>query len=153
MMLADVWGIAHDLAVGLLGRTGRCLVQSGGLILILWVVCGRVTALPSEWRCWLWRLLYLQVLVAFLWVHPVLLAVLPPNEPPVVESLPHAVALGSGTSGTLIEVDDEPMNPPVVPGSPSGTTWVVVAWSLAVLIAIGPEVRGWLRLRRQRRHG
>jgi beta-lactamase regulating signal transducer with metallopeptidase domain len=54
----------------------------GGLALgLVWAVCRAAPRMSSRLRCWLWRLAYLKLLVAFLWLPPILLPALPAASP------------------------------------------------------------------------
>lgn len=64
---ADAW------ASGLL----RASWHGGLVILLAWAAVRALPALPPRARCWLWRLVYLKLLVAFLWAAPVDLPLLP----------------------------------------------------------------------------
>src|SRR5437588_90231 len=64
--------------------------QGGLALAAAWVLCLVATKLPPRIKCWAWRLAYVKLLIAGLWVSPVLLPLLPsPKLQAAPSALPH----------------------------------------------------------------
>jgi len=54
--------------------------QGGLALMVVWMLCRFWPGLPARVQCWLWRLAYLKLMLAFFWANPVLLPVLSPDH-------------------------------------------------------------------------
>ena len=86
----------------------RVLVTGSVIILILWLVTRFWSGLSPTIQCWLWRLLFIKLLLLGLWSIPVDLSLLPRSEhQSVIELAPEAVFLESDSSA--VGVDSGPV--------------------------------------------
>src|SRR5262249_14870770 len=96
--------IFTDLSESLL----RACWQGGVALGLAWGVCRVAPRISPRLRCWLWRLAYLNLLVAFLWLPPILLPALPAasrSEAPAPRIAPEgpADAARADGSGNAVE--------------------------------------------------
>jgi len=80
----DAWAVAM----------GRACWQGGSALLLAWALC-RLLRLAPQVQCWIWRLAYLKLLIAFCWSHPINLPLLPAPAPPAPLVLPSTALLPS----------------------------------------------------------
>ena len=147
----------------------------GGLVLALVAVIGRVLPKRSAGlRCWLWRLAYLKLLVALVWVTPVDLPVLPARGPTAETSTAPTLpgqgverrALSVKGDGSLPGVAGTPLTAPTVGVTPevaaampaptplrpavAPVVWLLLAWLLGAgwcLVRLAREVWSARRMR------
>jgi beta-lactamase regulating signal transducer with metallopeptidase domain len=135
---------------------GRAAWQGGLAILVVWGICRLVPAVPPVVRCWLWRLVYLKLIVALLWTAPMLLPVLPAETvavstasepgaaPPPSSSIPPAdPEVSPGPAGS------RPSAPPAS-GSPV-LPMLFTLWLLGVCACTAHLAARWQWTRRLRR--
>jgi len=124
----------------------------GGLALgLVWVVCRLAPHIPAAGKCWLWRLAYLKLLVALLWLPTLDLPLLPPADP-----TPAAETMASLSSTTVsIRTSDpsaEAMLPDAVSSAvPTFAGWLLLAWMGSLLWQSGQIVRQGFAVRKLRR--
>jgi beta-lactamase regulating signal transducer with metallopeptidase domain/predicted deacylase len=149
----------------------RASWQGGIAVLLVWGASALVPRLPAAVKSWLWRLVFLKMLLAFLWVRPIELMVLAPDEDlspsfassPLVQAAavqyldssatdPGADA-GTGTAG----MPDAAKEPVTVTTAFSIWTWrehwklpVAALWLCGVLAGCGVIARQFLRARELR---
>src|SRR4051812_47332985 len=84
----------------------------GGLALCLaWGVCHIWRNLPGSAKCWIWRLAYLKLLIALLWIAPIALPVLKPSHRPVsviAQSASLQPLIGTASSPITTARDESP---------------------------------------------
>lgn len=68
----------------------RASLQGGATLAIAWLLCRALPKLPPAWKCWLLRVAYVKLLVAFCWATPIDLPLLRPKP---VSEFPRAVAI------------------------------------------------------------
>jgi beta-lactamase regulating signal transducer with metallopeptidase domain len=127
----------------------RACWQGGVALALVWAFCRVAPRMSPRLRCWLWRLAYLKLLVAFLWLPPILLPALPAasrSESPApmftAEDLEHAArANGSGNG--------------VESGVPSARyplrACLLAAWLLGIGAGVLRTGREWRAVRRLKR--
>ena len=76
----------NELAAAILPALWRASWQGGAALLLVFVLCRAVRRIPAQAQCWLWRLAYVKLLIAGVWMVPVELRWLPPPETPVEAS-------------------------------------------------------------------
>src|SRR5438093_1490904 len=84
--------------------TLRAAWQGGLVLLLVWLSCRARPSLPAGVCCWLWRLAYLKLLVAFFWPLPVTVPLPLLPAPPV----PSHLAVSPAAPVTVEEVPTEP---------------------------------------------
>ncbi len=62
----------------------RASWQGGVALILILVICRAIRKIPAHVQCWLWRLAFLKLLIAGLWIVPLELRWLPPAEPMTV---------------------------------------------------------------------
>jgi beta-lactamase regulating signal transducer with metallopeptidase domain len=138
------------LAAGWAGAMERACWQGGLAIALVGALCRLMPRLPGRIQCWLWRLAYLKVCVALLWVVPLELPVLAPQLP-VSQSLSgRAEGVGSARARarTSIGTEHEHENCPLTP-----MLLLFLLWLLG-MGRCGAQVFGdWRRTQRLRTRG
>src|SRR5438876_5333620 len=124
----------------------------GGLVLALvWMFCRALPKLPAAWRCWLWRLAYLKIVLILAGVRPINLPWLPPEARPDLRSAailaepPHAA------------IPHDPSTPPPIPDRPrtiplKPASWLLLFWLAGLTFGGFRLLRQWsatASLRRQ----
>jgi len=104
---------------------------------LVWAVCRLAPRIPAAGRCWLWRLAYLKLLVALLWLPTLDLPLLPPTDPAPAANF---LAVSQGLTAPPA-VAPESVTIAVVPDS-----LVTAAPAAEVASAVAPTVAGWLLL-------
>src|SRR5688500_15225497 len=61
----------------------RASWQGGIALAIVWLIARFVSRLPAAHKVWLWRLAFLKLVAALIWLSPVALPVLPQQSPAV----------------------------------------------------------------------
>jgi beta-lactamase regulating signal transducer with metallopeptidase domain len=118
----------------------RAAWQGAIALAIVWIVSRCLAALPATWKVWLWRLAFLKLLVALVWVTPVSLPVLPAGEqtPSLIASpaAPVSEPVGRITesspaifAATKVHLDCR--------------SWLLVLWSVGVMWALVRILRQW----------
>ena len=138
----------------------RAYWQGGLALALAWAVCRLLPRLPAVGRCWLWRLAYLKLLVAFLWLPTLDLPLLPADDPPptaALFSLPPQIAQAAGEPAPTVAAENlSPEGAPVVPASavmPTLSGWLLLLWTGALLWQGGQAIRQVAVVRRLRRSG
>src|SRR5207244_5495734 len=75
-MSADLLALLNAGAAVAAGHLWRACWQGGTVIALVWGACWSFPRWSPGVRCWLWRLAYLKLLAALLWVAPVELPLL-----------------------------------------------------------------------------
>ncbi|MCW3053633.1 MAG: Regulatory sensor-transducer, BlaR1/MecR1 family [Chthonomonadales bacterium] len=124
----------------------------GGLALgLVWAVCRLVPRIPAAGKCWLWRLAYLKLLVALLWLPTLDLPLLPPADP-----APAAETMASVTS-TTVSIRAADLSADAMPqaalsfATPTFAGWLLLAWIGSLLWQSGQIVRQGFAVRKLRR--
>ncbi|MCW3094983.1 MAG: hypothetical protein JWL77_601, partial [Chthonomonadaceae bacterium] len=137
----------------------RVCWQGGLALALVWTVCRLLPRLPAAGRCWLWRLAYLKLLFALLWLPTLDLPLLPPaDQAPAVAFQPSpttpaeaAIAVDSlpadSTATDSPRIDVTPAVAPTVAG------WLLLLWTAILLWQVGQAIRQSLTVRRLRRSG
>ena len=110
----------------------RASWQGAIAIIAVWLICRCASRLPASLRCWLWRLVYIRLLLALVLPSALSLAVLPPATPTdraaSSESTPYH---RTGIAGT-------PAAPPIAPRF--ATEEVAPATESGTVVAITPRL-------------
>jgi beta-lactamase regulating signal transducer with metallopeptidase domain/ketosteroid isomerase-like protein len=143
----EIWSL---LAERWADAAGRAAWQGGIAIVAALALCRLYPALPTTARCWLWRLICLKVLAAFLWTTPVDLPLLSPPAPPEnARPAPHPSKPSSHVeAGAPLSVPGNRRGDPrpALPGALLGLWLLGVGWCASRLVR---EVRDLRRKRRQ----
>lgn len=67
----------NELSADWLPRLGTACWQGGLALLFVFALCRAMPRMPAPAQCWLWRLAFVKLFVASLWIVPVQLAWLP----------------------------------------------------------------------------
>lgn len=118
--------------------------QGGVALALAWAACALLPRLPAAARCWLWRLAFLKLLVAFVWATPVDLPLLAPQPKAAVrmegQGTPRPVSFPTvAHGGGRAEVAPSPSP---IQSAPSGFAllmfcWVAGATALAFRLGLG----------------
>ena len=124
----------------------RASWQGGIALAVVWIIARFVSRLPSAHKVWLWRLAFLKLLAALIWLSPVALPILPqqtPAIPVVTESIPATIPTPLAQAETA---DDRPLSAMIVEPSPSSLhfrAWLFLAWCAALFICALRVLRHW----------
>jgi beta-lactamase regulating signal transducer with metallopeptidase domain len=139
------WGVVWASAMV------RASWQGAAALALAWVASRAWPRMPSPVRCWLWRLAYLKLLVAFLWITPVDLPLLPPASP----ASPAVAATGAPVSAPAAAVPEREVRAARSPAPttlmPNAAGGLLLLWLLGVGGCIGRGIWEWRQMRRLRR--
>jgi len=129
---------------------GRASVQGGIALALAWVITRAFARIPPAFKCWVWRVAYLKLLVALWWAAPIPLRVLPAARAaaPVVAATPVEVP-------TTVEPAD--VQPRATPAAPAPARAIhrddalFAAWGAGVLLLTLRLAFGWRAARAIRR--
>ena len=122
--------------------------QGALAVLFIWSLCGIWRTMPPAWQCWLWRAVYLKILLSICWAGAIVLPVRSLLVPAVTvrHALPPRVA---GVYLPTLSVMAAPRVAPVA-ARPSLPTVLCLLW-LAGLAGYGVRLlRGWRTMRQLR---
>jgi len=120
--------------------TLRATWQGGLLIAAVWLVCRLLPRLPASWRCWLWWLTCLRLLVGLLDLPPLQVPLLAP--PPAVRTVHAPTAeIELSTPSSMV-----PFLAPQAT-APSPTLLLLGLWTIGVLVRMGAGARTFWRVR------
>jgi len=137
----------------------------GGLALgLVWVVCRLAPRIPAAGKCWLWRLAYLKLLVALLWLPALDLPLLPPADAaPAANFLaltpeltapaadaPESASIAAAPDSLAITAPLAEVAPAAVP---TVAGWLLLLWIGCLLRQGGQAIRQSLTVRRLRISG
>jgi len=137
----------------------------GGLALgLVWGVCRLAPRIPAAGKCWLWRLAYLKLLVALLWLPTLDLPLLPPADaapaanflaltpevtaPAAVAPKSASIAVAPDSLGTAA-----PLAAVAPAAAPTVAGWLLLLWIGCLLRQGGQAIRQCLTVRRLRLSG
>jgi beta-lactamase regulating signal transducer with metallopeptidase domain/biotin carboxyl carrier protein len=136
----DVWAAA----------LWRASVQGGIVLALAWVITRAFARMSPAFKCWVWRVAYLKLLVALCWAVPIPLRVLPASRAaaPVVAGTPVETP-------TTVEPAD--VRPRATPAAPAPARTIVLhdalfaAWGAGALLLALRLAFGWRAARAIRR--
>lgn len=143
----------------------RVCLQGGLALALAWAICRLAPRIPASGKCWLWRLAYLKLLFALLWLPTLDLPLLPALETPSssapITPLPAvapSVAIPSLTSETALPATaNSPAIAPVALAPmavlPTIAGWLLLLWTGTLLWQSGQVVRQSVAVRRLRQSG
>ena len=162
----------NPFAAAWLASIWRACWQGGLALLVVWAVCRAGHRLPARAKCWLWRLAYVKLLVAFLWATPIAVPLLPavarrpapeaprpvsitilempaPADFPAVEAVSPVRATPAPplSSAATRNRPSQPHSARTVRVWPNAASWLLLIWSLGVCMF---GVCSWRDLRRAR---
>jgi beta-lactamase regulating signal transducer with metallopeptidase domain len=108
---------------------------------LVWMISRWIVAVPGRFKAWLWRLAFLKLLVALLWVTPISLAVLPAKPVSIASSLPPIANLPNLPNITESLSPTGPM--PEIHVLLDWRAWLLIAWIAGVLWGLARVVRHW----------
>lgn len=118
----------------------RAAWQGAIVLALAWVVSRCITALPASYKVWLWRLAFLKLLVALVWVTPVSLPILRAKD----QTLPVTASLSAPVSQP-VELAAQ-SSPAIFAATEARLDWrasLLGLWSIGVLCALVRIVRQW----------
>jgi beta-lactamase regulating signal transducer with metallopeptidase domain len=127
----------NSLAVYWFEGIARVAWQGAIVLTVMWVL-SRCPAIPPACKVWLWRLAFLKLLIAFFWVTPVSLRLLPANEP-----RPHLAAASPRVTPGYQPTAIPYMEPATFHEPLSWRASLLGLWSIGVLMAAARMLRQW----------
>ena len=142
----------------------RASWQGALVIIVIWLLC-RIPSIPARVQCWLWRLAFLKLILALIWVTPLFeLPILRPVSPEVAKtSAVVAPEMDAALADSIEGVSDLPAEtrsvlPLDLPTTaieprirPTFTTVLFCAWALSVFTMAALLLRSALLAHRLRR--
>ena len=143
----------------------RATWQGGVALLLVLLVGALIRQIAPGTRCWLWRLAFFKLLLAGLWLSPVELRWLPPSKtaPMVVDRAADRINRQATTplefrpdlGPVFLNSVPQPrtskieQTPPSILQQPklSLRSWLMLAWTLGVLVSVAHLVRQWRQMR------
>ncbi|MGV3722168.1 MAG: M56 family metallopeptidase [Actinomycetota bacterium] len=134
MMVSDVGAWAAVMA--------RAAWEGGLAILLVWGICRFVSGIPPATRCWVWRLVYLKLVISLCWAAPLNVPVLPgervaaPGAAATSEIAPRSATQRAGNAGPPRE--QAAQRPPAARSQPAPMLRILfVLWLLGVAVCTG----------------
>lgn len=135
---------------------GRAAWEGGLALVLAWGLIRLAPGIPPAFRCWIWRLVYLKLLIALCWTAPLRVPLLPPEKvavPAVAASSkaapPPVAALSPGSEQ---QRDPAPAPSPGAPALAAPLLGVLFGlWLLGVSVCTAALFGQWRRLCRLRR--
>src|SRR5688572_23432198 len=128
----------NQLSSGWADAMLRASWQGGLAVVLVWSLCRLVPRIPTHLQCWLWRAIYLKILLAVLLPSSLRLSLLPapavPEIPPVRfvgAAAPERAPVRSVRQARLPRAGV--VAPARSASRPSGTTWLLLVWGLGLL--------------------
>jgi len=137
-----------SLAAGWGAAIGRACWQGGMGILLIWTLCRTVRGMPASLRMWLWRLVYMKMMLVLLWAGSVSVPLLPPSVPKGAEASRPGLSRGKEAELRSVFVSDA--RPGAAREMPLGLTLVMGIWLIGVVGGTWRVGRKVLELRRLR---
>lgn len=130
---------------------GRASLYAAIVFPVAWIACQFLNRVPRRIHCWIWRLAYLKVIVASVWIVPIAVPILPASNINTVSSVETAQMSTQESSlvGTQTGVSQEELAPYVF----RWTHLLVVVWLFGFAIFVSRLVREWIYSLRVRRSG
>src|SRR5579872_5652017 len=128
--MSDGGVVLNSLALEWATAIWRACWQGGVAILLAWIVCRLLPWSSPRMQCWLWRLVYVRMLAALVWVAWVDLPLLPAT-PAAIPLLPAAAPLSRahdakvGQAQSAVSVSQAREEPALWP---NGLAWLFCAW-------------------------
>lgn len=131
----------HELVPSWAEAIWRATWQGGLVIAMVWAICRYWPTLPARWRCWLWRLAFIKMLLCLVWSTPLQLPLLPAAN----TALPGAIASEPNPS-VLKELFPQPALSVLENPKPESTPWGIAEVLMAIWV--GGVVLGFVRMMR-----
>lgn len=135
----------------------RACVQGGLALGLVWATCRFLPCLSAGGRSVLWRLAYLKLLVAFLWLPTLDLPLLPPAAPTAWLALPSVVVPWEVSTSEVVTAGRSPTEGlrTVAVSTPAPTVagWLLLFWTTSLCWQGGQAIRQCFAVRRLRRTG
>jgi beta-lactamase regulating signal transducer with metallopeptidase domain len=124
----------------------RATWQGAIALVLVWMVSRWIAAIPGRYKAWLWRLAFLKLLLALLWVTPVSLAILPARPVAIASPSPalQSLALRAEWAAATAPL-------PETHALLDWRAWLLVAWIAGVLRGTARIARHWRAARGLRR--
>lgn len=112
-----------------------------GLVAV-WLLCLLFRRIPAAWRCWMWRLALVKMIVALFFAVPIAThQAATPAASPVVQAFVHQAPKITNRAASAPTVSiASPTNEGTQP-----TPWPFVAWGLGVILVFGRAGAAWRR--------
>ena len=142
-----------ELAAAWSGPLFRAAWQGGLAVAAAWALVRCHRGLTPRVACWAWRLVDLKLLVALLWVAPLLLPLLPAAPPlaPIAEAPVPAPDLSLVPAPDPLAERVERHDGATAFRRPAPATVAILIWLAGIVSAAGLAGKGWLAAARLRR--
>ncbi len=156
--MSDLIATVNDAVAAWVPGIVRSCWQGGLALGAVWIACRCMTRIPPAVQCWLWRLAFLKLLVAFAWASPFELRLLPAGTGDATDRA-GVVRVAGNSDPQHEEPADTTAGPPIAAGAEmteriaerSGlhaTGWLFIGWALGVVACVLRLVRDWIHMRR-----
>lgn len=119
----------------------RASLYAAILFPIAWIACRVLRRVPRRIHCWIWRLVYLKVIVASVWLIPINVPVLPAVEGNSTMTVKTVHDSGENSSGASTHSGS-----PAGALSPYAPTWphiLVAIWALGFVVSFRRSCQEW----------
>jgi len=125
----NAWVVELNLIAGnWFEAIARATWQGAIATAVVWIVSRGIAAMPGRYKSWLWRLAFLKLLIALVWIAPISLALLPAKPVAVISTAPVLQDLPLGSPSL------ESVSPIVETRAPvDWRVWLLAAWMIGVL--------------------
>jgi beta-lactamase regulating signal transducer with metallopeptidase domain len=127
----------------------RALWQGAIALAIVWIICRCMASVPPRVKCWLWRLAYLKLLLALIWIAPLQLRLLKPAVIPQRAMMSHPIHLTQHSAFFEPSPAIQPVIPPAI--HLSLPAFLLILWAVGVGVMLGRILWHWRAARRLRR--
>ncbi len=122
--------------------------QGGVALLLILVITRAVRKVPAHVQCWLWRLAFVKLLIAGLWIIPVELRWLPPAKSTTSETRQAAFESVREAIPVQFDAASRLIPRPEHSSQLSPLSWLMIAWMAGVVLFLANLVRHWAQLRK-----
>jgi len=119
----------------------RAAWQGALALALVWIVSRCITAIPAAYKVWLWRLAFIKLLLALVWITPISLAVLPLRQ-----ETPLSMASSASIEVPLVvTAQAAPFAGPLAEAAPTldWRAWLFVLWCLGVVGGMARLLQQW----------
>jgi beta-lactamase regulating signal transducer with metallopeptidase domain len=139
----ETWNAAAATWFDLLGRASW---QGGVALAVVWLISRFVSRIPPACKVWLWRLAFLKLLAALVWLTPIALPVLP-REGQGISLVEPALPVASIIHETTLE-NAPTFHTVAEPPTLEWRVWLLAAWCAGLLWCAAHLVSHWREARR-----
>lgn len=126
--------------------------QGAIVTLLVLVICRMFPRIPARYQCWLWRLVFLKLLLSCLWTSPVQLPWLPVEN--LTEPTAHISQLGNDESEVAANLPDiiatESLSAVNSTEDLTFSSWLMFFWIGGVALSFAKLLMHWMQVRNVR---